>query len=196
MSCRVLHACMIGALTVSGCGHNASAPRDANVPSREAPPAYRVEQVQFGQQARYVVCLDAACPTRTPKTRASAAEAAEREAAPVVRTQRLSVFLPSGKSRLPASAKTVLREAAAMARQAKQIAIVGYTDSTGHEQANTALALARARAVGEYLRRQVPEAAGRIDVKSAGACCFVAANDTEDGRARNRRVELVFTMAG
>jgi len=65
----------------------------------------------------------------------------------------------------------------------------GHTDSYGTEEYNMGLSVRRARAVADYL------VAGGIDrsrlrVEGYGETQPVASNDTEDGRAQNRRVEL------
>ena len=57
---------------------------------------------------------------------------------------------------------------------------------------NEVLARNRALAVRDYLhQKQLPEHT-LIRVSFKGACCYVAANDTEEGRAANRRVEIEF----
>ena len=57
------------------------------------------------------------------------------------------------------------------------------------------LAQNRALAVRDYLRQnELPEQT-LIRVSFKGACCYVAANDTAEGRAANRRVELEFKIA-
>jgi len=65
----------------------------------------------------------------------------------------------------------------------------GHTDSIGTEAYNQGLSERRANAVGEYLSSK-GVAKGRITPKGFGESNPVASNDTSDGRARNRRVEL------
>lgn len=70
--------------------------------------------------------------------------------------------------------------------------IEGHTDSTGSDATNRALSLQRAIGVRDYLIGQgVP--ASRIDVAGLGPDRPVADNATADGRAANRRVEIVVT---
>jgi K(+)-stimulated pyrophosphate-energized sodium pump len=73
-----------------------------------------------------------------------------------------------------------------------QVQIVGHTDNTGSATANQALSLARAEAVKGLL---VSEgiAADRVATQGFGQDRPVASNDTEEGRARNRRIELNVT---
>jgi len=69
------------------------------------------------------------------------------------------------------------------------VSIVGHTDSTGSPAVNEPLSLQRADATRDYLvTRGV--AANRFQVDGRGAREPVANNDTEAGRARNRRVEI------
>lgn len=72
-----------------------------------------------------------------------------------------------------------------------RIQIAGYTDSDGNAAANLALSRARAQAVLTYLLRKFPELdPSRFSVVGYGESNPIASNDTELGRARNRRVEF------
>ena len=67
--------------------------------------------------------------------------------------------------------------------------VIGYTDSTGSDAVNRPLSLDRAESVRDYLvGRGVT--ASRIVVDGRGASDPVASNDSESGRAMNRRVEI------
>jgi outer membrane protein OmpA-like peptidoglycan-associated protein len=71
-----------------------------------------------------------------------------------------------------------------------QVQLVGYTDNTGTPDANQTLSQNRADAVKSILVTQgVP--AERISTQGQGQNSPVASNDTEDGRLRNRRTELI-----
>jgi outer membrane protein OmpA-like peptidoglycan-associated protein len=67
--------------------------------------------------------------------------------------------------------------------------IQGYTDNTGSESHNLALSDNRARAVQKYLEVQ-GVTPGRMTAKGYGAASPKASNETEAGRALNRRVEF------
>jgi outer membrane protein OmpA-like peptidoglycan-associated protein len=69
------------------------------------------------------------------------------------------------------------------------IDIVGHTDSTGSDAVNDPLSRARADAARSYLTSR-GVAASRIAVAGRGEREPVASNDTESGRAQNRRVEI------
>ena len=70
--------------------------------------------------------------------------------------------------------------------------LVGHTDASGDADANTALSLARAEAVRDALVAQ-GIAADRIAVRGAGPSEPLADNGTAEGRAQNRRVEVILT---
>ncbi len=71
----------------------------------------------------------------------------------------------------------------------RQVEVRGYTDNRGFRRQNRVVAERRATAVKDYLVAQ-GIAAGRISVKAFGESYPVATNRTEQGRSRNRRVEL------
>jgi outer membrane protein OmpA-like peptidoglycan-associated protein len=70
------------------------------------------------------------------------------------------------------------------------VVVEGYTDNVGKAAANQALSNQRALAVSRYLSDR-GVAKGRLKAVGYGASKFVADNTTEEGRAKNRRVELV-----
>lgn len=71
-----------------------------------------------------------------------------------------------------------------------QVKLVGHTDSTGDTGANVALSQNRANAVRDMLvNNGVPAAS--ISTAGYGQENPVASNDTEEGKARNRRTELI-----
>ena len=70
--------------------------------------------------------------------------------------------------------------------------IVGHTDSTGAQQYNQTLSEARASSVARYLESQ-KVISQRIITRGAGPSQPIASNDTPDGRALNRRVEIILT---
>jgi outer membrane protein OmpA-like peptidoglycan-associated protein len=69
--------------------------------------------------------------------------------------------------------------------------VVGHTDNVGSVEDNRALSERRAASVVRALVSEHGIDAGRLAPLGAGLAAPVASNDTEDGRALNRRVELV-----
>lgn len=84
-------------------------------------------------------------------------------------------------------------EIAGLLRQAPTLAIrvVGHTDDKGASDYNLALSQRRATRIVDALAREHGIARGRMDASGVGAAEPVASNDTEEGRALNRRVEIV-----
>ncbi len=76
-----------------------------------------------------------------------------------------------------------------------QVRVIGHTDSRGAEAYNLVLSERRANAVARYLvDNGIP--AKLVVVEGKGESVPVASNDTEEGRARNRRVEIDVTTVG
>ena len=69
--------------------------------------------------------------------------------------------------------------------------VQGHTDSTGPDDFNLALGQKRAEAVRDYLYRQYRIPLHRMSVISLGSSQPVADNKTRDGRALNRRIEIL-----
>jgi len=69
------------------------------------------------------------------------------------------------------------------------IDVYGHTDSTGSDQYNQALSERRAKTVADYLTMRGVSGA-RVRSLGYGESMPVASNDTESGRALNRRVEI------
>ena len=72
------------------------------------------------------------------------------------------------------------------------VQIYGYTDNTGSMQVNTTLSEQRANAVRNYLM-QCGVPAERLTAQGIPMADYVASNDTPEGRALNRRVEIYIT---
>ena len=98
----------------------------------------------------------------------------------------------SNQSTIPASAQSLLDDIATTLKNFPEwrLRIVGHTDATGDPQPNEALSLARADAIKAGLvDRGVDEL--RLATAGAGEKRPVTANNTPEGRALNRRVELI-----
>ena len=104
----------------------------------------------------------------------------------------LYVNFDTGKSTIkPDSAETLNAAAAALKAAGElRVEVAGHTDNVGTPEANLKLSQDRAQAVMAALTERgiKPE---RLTAKGYGQTAPVADNRTEDGRAKNRRVELV-----
>jgi len=117
----------------------------------------------------------------------------KEEARGMVITLSGQVLFVTGKSELlPAAQDQLDQVAKALKDQGdlKPMVVEGYTDSVGSDQANLKLSKERAEAVRSYLiSKGVP--ADKITAVGKGKANPVASNDTPEGRANNRRVEIV-----
>ncbi len=78
---------------------------------------------------------------------------------------------------------------------AMDLVVEGHTDSRGRPSYNVQLSERRARSVKKALvKRGI--AASRIEVKGLGDSRPIATNETERGRSRNRRVEVLLIDSG
>jgi len=73
------------------------------------------------------------------------------------------------------------------------IALVGHTDASGSLAANTALSERRAEAAAEMLVSRYAVDPARVEAKGVGFLAPRATNQTEEGRQKNRRVEVIVT---
>ena len=91
---------------------------------------------------------------------------------------------------LTARAKEVLDSLASEWSKAKPstVSVTGHTDSVADDAHNLDLSKRRAKAVGDYLAGRVPGLSLATDGK--GEAEPIADNETEEGRAQNRRVEI------
>ncbi len=99
-----------------------------------------------------------------------------------------STLLPIAQQRLDQVARGLLDQGG------RHLVVEGHTDSRGSAADNQALSLARAQAVRSYLiSRGIPEA--QVEAAGMGPSRPVAPNETAEGRANNRRVEIVVSPA-
>jgi OOP family OmpA-OmpF porin len=102
------------------------------------------------------------------------------------------ILFDFGKSEIKPESEPALAQVAALlqANPALKAWVVGHTDNVGSPEANLTLSSARAGAVVKALTQRGIDA-GRLAPHGAGPFAPVASNATDEGRARNRRVELV-----
>lgn len=111
----------------------------------------------------------------------------------------LSLTLDSGvifdfnQSRLSTASLLQLDKVIAqiLAYPAARMTVAGHTDSKGSDDYNMALSQQRAHAVSDYLTRHLPPSQGAIRAIGYGEQRAIADNDTEAGRQKNRRVEII-----
>lgn len=216
-----LLSCILGACVFFGGKSEPVAPQASASASEPRRDERHVAQIDFGQRARFAECVYDACPSRTPKTIATAAtrppilpspapqaapDSLEPRAKPAIATtprsaasdaaeQTLTLRFALGKATLTNEHKAQLRTALPDLRRSARIRIAGRTDDLGSEALNQSLALARGLAVRDYLLGLDPQLPARISIDARGRCCYLADNDNEQARSRNRRVELSYAGA-
>lgn len=206
-------------LGLSSCGLLQGAKSNA-IASRPLPakaPALRLAQLDHGRDAHFARCAEPLCPAPTPKTLA-VAFAVENTAAQISsarlqapkmsdphqkpgnadaltarKAQVLVLLFGTDSAKLTPAHKAQLSSAAAALSHAERILILGRTDNVGPAGPNEAIALTRAFAVREHLKRLLMHLPDDVRIDARGLCCYAGTNDSAEGRARNRRVELVVT---
>ena len=104
----------------------------------------------------------------------------------------LYINFDSGKSTIKNESMPVVDQIIEMMNQAPdiQISIEGHTDSDGKNESNLKLSEARAKAVVEAITKGGIDAA-RLSSAGFGEEKPIADNSTDEGKAKNRRVELI-----
>lgn len=104
------------------------------------------------------------------------------------------VLFDAGRAELkPSASRTVIKlQQFLQLNPQRRVRIEGYTDSHGSREANLQLSQARAQVVADILV-ELGVAAQRIEVQGYGEAHPLAANASAQGRAQNRRVEIVFS---
>lgn len=117
----------------------------------------------------------------------------KEEARGMVITLSGQVLFVTGKSELLPAAQDQLGQVAKAIQdqgEIKPIVVEGYTDSVGSESTNMKLSQDRAEAVRSFLvSKGLPS--DKVSAVGRGKSNPVAPNDTADGRANNRRVEII-----
>ncbi len=123
---------------------------------------------------------------------ATATPSAERPGHPLA---EYSYHFYSQRTAIPAQFEQQLEEAASLVRShpGSRILIEGHTDSVGPAEVNLRVSRERAEAVKKVLMEKYGVAEGRIEATGWGETRPVTANDTQEGRHKNRRVKVVVT---
>ena len=140
---------------------------------------------------------------RMEDKRAALAQASQGTGVEVVRTDdnRLRLNVPSdvsfdtGSADIKPQMRPVLDEIGRNLDPNVRVTVVGHTDSTGSDAINEPLSRERAVAVRDYLSAR-GVSGSRVNVAGRGSHEPVASNDSESGRAANRRVEIFLSEQG
>jgi outer membrane protein OmpA-like peptidoglycan-associated protein len=151
----------------------------------------RAEQLARTNQAQTAKSADLGSELARLKAQISGLKAEQTERGWVL-TLRSDVLFDSSSATLrPGARRAVDNLAQFMDRYPeREIAIEGFTDSVGGQEANRRLSESRAAAVKKALVARGVEPS-RIDTRGYGPAFPVASNETPTGRQLNRRVEIV-----
>jgi NitT/TauT family transport system substrate-binding protein len=123
----------------------------------------------------------------------TAAEKERLRTTPAVATKRITINFASGAANVSDEARYIIdRDFTPIAKSFAgfRIRIEGNTDNVGPAQANKALSRRRAQAVADYLAKTYGFDPNRFVIVGNGLENPVASNDSEDGRAKNRRTDF------
>lgn len=117
-------------------------------------------------------------------------------ASDITRTGHASIYgiyFDTGKAEIKPESDAALKQVAKLLQQDLKLKlyVVGHTDNQGTLESNMDLSMRRANAVVQVLASKYGIATARLKALGDGPSAPVASNDSEDGRAKNRRVELV-----
>ncbi|MGB4654632.1 MAG: OmpA family protein [Bacteroidales bacterium] len=103
------------------------------------------------------------------------------------------IFFDVGKSEVKPESADALKTIAEYlnTNKTQKVLIVGHTDNTGNFDMNISLSKDRANAVMEKLVSEYAVAREQLKPYGVGSVSPVASNSTEEGKAKNRRVEIV-----
>jgi outer membrane protein OmpA-like peptidoglycan-associated protein len=195
--------------------------REATLAGEDATRAAKIEAAEAAAEAERQTVIAAERERAQAEAAAAAsaatasATAAANQAARADLLQRLNAALPTreterglvsevggvqfatGTAELNTSAREGLARFAGIVASYPdiQFSVEGHTDNTGSVTTNEELSVRRALAVRDYLISQ-GIGVSRIDARGFAATQPIADNATSDGRARNRRVEIVLTGGG
>jgi outer membrane protein OmpA-like peptidoglycan-associated protein len=98
----------------------------------------------------------------------------------------------SGKAEIPEEDRPLLDKLVQTVQSlpGSRLVVEGHTDSQGSPEKNQALSEQRAAAIRDFLAQNAGVDAAKITLLGYGASRPVASNDTEEGRALNRRIEI------
>ena len=109
----------------------------------------------------------------------------------IIRLDSMSLFDVGKWALRPGSTKLLVNSLVGIkARPGWLIVVAGHTDNTGDDASNQVLSLKRAEAVRDWMRDTGDVAESCFAVQGYGESRPVATNDTPEGRALNRRVEI------
>lgn len=164
---------------------------DAYVSVYVATGDFRLHKETFGHALVLLDVIESAAMETKMVTVDAAAMA--KDIAATGRIALYGIYFDTDKTDIKPESAPTLKEIAALLKQdaALTLHVVGHTDNVGGEDYNMDLSRRRAASVVTALTSQYAVDAKRLKPAGVGPLAPVAPNDTDDGRTKNRRVELV-----
>ena len=132
-------------------------------------------------------------PPAEEKPKAASTPVSMKAPAPKLVTFSEAALFEFGKAELKPEGKVKIQEYRDHAKEelgrADKVTITGYTDNVGEPEHNSTLSLQRAESVRDYLISLGADPK-KFQVAGSGEAKPIADNSTEEGRAKNRRVEV------
>ncbi|MDP2815839.1 MAG: OmpA family protein [Rectinemataceae bacterium] len=121
------------------------------------------------------------------------AEAFSNDLKEIGHTAVYGIFFDTGQSVIKPESEAAMSEIAKLLKKEAglKVNVVGHTDNVGGMDSNMKLSQSRADAVVQVLVGKYGIGTNRLKAYGVGPLAPVASNDTEEGKAKNRRVELV-----
>jgi outer membrane protein OmpA-like peptidoglycan-associated protein len=161
----------------------------------EQPLTFGITQVR-GNPDHFILCADCPVPTQKTQIRITAKPGKESSVDKAqLDSHKLVVHFDHASSVVKGSDRDALARLVNTLPAFYRLTITGYTDNSASDAkiSNATLALQRARSVMAYLI-ELGVDKNAITIKESALCCYIDANATESGRARNRRAEIIVTL--
>ncbi len=173
-------------ITIAIYFHQYNNPYDIGFAGDKAPSKFALDQVAV--VVDYVVAKAAVENKMVAVKAADIAEALATKG----KIDLYGIYFDTDKAIVKSESKPTLDEVANLLKidRSLKLEVAGHTDNTGDKAHNQKLSEDRAKAVVEALVKQYGIDAARLQAKGYGDTKPVVSNATEDGRAKNRRVEL------
>lgn len=167
--------------------------KDANTETQELGQTLATKNQQLAT-AQSAISVQQAIESARKEFDSSEAEVFQQGEKLVVRLK--SMQFSSGRAELPSASLALLAKVkdVAASLNPSQVVVEGHTDSTGTAAKNLTLSQSRAQTVATYLGENGLEQ-GKISSVGYGIKKPIASNKSADGRAQNRRVDVIITPA-
>ena len=156
--------------------------------------AHHISIIQTrGEPNQFTFCDDCPCPTSKNKTQENKS-IAQKEATRNLR--KVVIHFNNASAQIDAKQQATLKRLYQSLPNNHQLTITGYTDDTapGGTVENETLAQQRAQAVLSHLV-ELGFDKNKASTKASPLCCYIAPNNTDAGRALNRRTEILISSS-